>query len=263
MTSALTLLVLRPENPAYALGLAVNYLMTSPAFTRQPFGHWARVLAGQIGNDLDNYLIGNGGADILQGGLGDDVYAVWGATSTIIEDPNGGHDKLWVLLEDSASLTIPDNVEEMFILSQLDGVQATGNGGSADETISGVASDLRLRGREGDDTLSGNGDSDGNDKLYGGDGADELIGGRDNDYLHGSIGRDILRGGLDKDVLTAGTVATPSISTRSRTASRARSATSLEISSVSANASISATSTPRRASMAIRVQLHRQKGLFR
>src|SRR5262249_45337082 len=31
-----------------ALGLAVNYLMTKPAFARLPFGHWARVLTGGI-----------------------------------------------------------------------------------------------------------------------------------------------------------------------------------------------------------------------
>jgi hemolysin-activating ACP:hemolysin acyltransferase len=37
-----------PENRTFALGLAVNYLMTSPSFARQPFGHWSRVLAGQI-----------------------------------------------------------------------------------------------------------------------------------------------------------------------------------------------------------------------
>jgi hemolysin-activating ACP:hemolysin acyltransferase len=36
------------ENRAMALGLAVEYLMTKPAFARLPFGHWSRVLTGQI-----------------------------------------------------------------------------------------------------------------------------------------------------------------------------------------------------------------------
>lgn len=36
------------ENRAEALGLAVAYLMTKPAFARLPFGHWSRVLTGQI-----------------------------------------------------------------------------------------------------------------------------------------------------------------------------------------------------------------------
>ena len=36
------------ENPAAALGVAVNFMMSRPAFARLPFGHWSRVLAGQI-----------------------------------------------------------------------------------------------------------------------------------------------------------------------------------------------------------------------
>ena len=36
------------DNPVFALGLAVNYLMTKPAFARLSFGHWSRVLVGQI-----------------------------------------------------------------------------------------------------------------------------------------------------------------------------------------------------------------------
>lgn len=38
----------RPDNPALALGLAVNHLMTKPAFARQLFGDWSRILVGQI-----------------------------------------------------------------------------------------------------------------------------------------------------------------------------------------------------------------------
>jgi hemolysin-activating ACP:hemolysin acyltransferase len=40
--------ILRFEDRILALGLAVNYLMSKPAFARLPFGHWSRVLAGQI-----------------------------------------------------------------------------------------------------------------------------------------------------------------------------------------------------------------------
>ena len=36
------------ENRAMALGLAVEHLMTKPAFGRLPFGHWGRILTGQI-----------------------------------------------------------------------------------------------------------------------------------------------------------------------------------------------------------------------
>jgi hemolysin-activating ACP:hemolysin acyltransferase len=36
------------DNPAAALGVAASYLMTRPAFARLTFGHWTRVLAGQV-----------------------------------------------------------------------------------------------------------------------------------------------------------------------------------------------------------------------
>jgi hypothetical protein len=38
----------RPDNPYVALGLAVNHLMTKPAFASLRFGDWSRVLVGQI-----------------------------------------------------------------------------------------------------------------------------------------------------------------------------------------------------------------------
>lgn len=36
------------KDPNAALGAAVAYLMRAPAFARQPFGPWSRVLAGQV-----------------------------------------------------------------------------------------------------------------------------------------------------------------------------------------------------------------------
>ena len=40
--------MLRPNKPAVPLGLAVNHLMTKPAFAGCAFGEWSRILAGQI-----------------------------------------------------------------------------------------------------------------------------------------------------------------------------------------------------------------------
>jgi hemolysin-activating ACP:hemolysin acyltransferase len=37
-----------PRSPHEALGMAVSYLMVDPSFARLSFGHWARVLTGQI-----------------------------------------------------------------------------------------------------------------------------------------------------------------------------------------------------------------------
>ncbi len=38
----------RPESPVIALGLAVSYLMSRPAFAQLRFGQWSRILVGQI-----------------------------------------------------------------------------------------------------------------------------------------------------------------------------------------------------------------------
>jgi hemolysin-activating ACP:hemolysin acyltransferase len=38
----------RLDNSYVAMGLVVTYLMTKPAFAKQPFGSWSRVLVGQI-----------------------------------------------------------------------------------------------------------------------------------------------------------------------------------------------------------------------
>lgn len=46
-----------------ALGLAVSYLMTKPAFACLPFGHWSRVLVGQI--NRGHYLIASKGEHIV------------------------------------------------------------------------------------------------------------------------------------------------------------------------------------------------------
>lgn len=48
MTEAPPLQLRTFDNRAMALGLAVEYLMKKPAFARLPFGHWSRVLIGQI-----------------------------------------------------------------------------------------------------------------------------------------------------------------------------------------------------------------------
>src|SRR5690349_9034581 len=40
--------VFRPDNAFVALGLAVNHLMTMPAFANLRFGDWSKILVGQI-----------------------------------------------------------------------------------------------------------------------------------------------------------------------------------------------------------------------
>jgi hemolysin-activating ACP:hemolysin acyltransferase len=57
--------LLQPESPYVALGLAVNHLMTKPAFASLRFGDWSRILVGQINRkhyyfviDSDNRING-------------------------------------------------------------------------------------------------------------------------------------------------------------------------------------------------------------
>jgi len=57
--------VFRPDNRYVALGLAVNHLMTKPAFASCKFGDWSRILVGQINRkhfwfvlDPNNQVVG-------------------------------------------------------------------------------------------------------------------------------------------------------------------------------------------------------------
>lgn len=52
-----------------ALGRAVTYLMTKPAFAAAPFGHWARTLTGQV-NRGHYFFVLQGEADAIVGFLG-------------------------------------------------------------------------------------------------------------------------------------------------------------------------------------------------
>jgi hemolysin-activating ACP:hemolysin acyltransferase len=63
-----TLRIVRPDNPAAALGRAVSYLMTKPAFANLRFGDWSRILVGQI--NRKHYCFVVDGAGQVQGFMG-------------------------------------------------------------------------------------------------------------------------------------------------------------------------------------------------
>jgi hypothetical protein len=65
--------VFRPDNPYVALGLAVSYLMTKPAFAALRFGEWSRILVGQINRKHFYFVVD--GKNQVQGFLG------WAVTS--------------------------------------------------------------------------------------------------------------------------------------------------------------------------------------
>jgi hemolysin-activating ACP:hemolysin acyltransferase len=63
----------RPSKPAMALGLAVNHLMTKPAFANLRFGEWSRILVGQI--NRGHYCFAVDGRNKIVG------FAGWALTS--------------------------------------------------------------------------------------------------------------------------------------------------------------------------------------
>jgi Ca2+-binding RTX toxin-like protein len=71
-------------------------------------------------------------------------------------------------------------------------------GSSAENTLTGGATNDRIYGFDANDTLRG---GDGFDYLFGGSENDNLYGEDDGDYLYGGTGNDYLRGGDDNDYL--------------------------------------------------------------
>ena len=167
------------------------------------------------GNDGDDVLQGNIGVDKMIGGDGDDYYYVNQVGDAVIEKPYEGHDKV----ESSVSFTLPDAVEELYLVGKA-GLNGTGNnldnalignvasnkllGLSGNDTIYGLEGNDTLDGGKGNDWLAGDGDwygdynasqggndlvngGDGNDHLFGGEGADTLLGGNGNDELIGDF----------------------------------------------------------------------------
>jgi hemolysin-activating ACP:hemolysin acyltransferase len=58
----------RPAQSVVALGLAVDHLMTKPAFASLPFGEWSRVLVGQI--NRGHYVFAVDNTERIQGFVG-------------------------------------------------------------------------------------------------------------------------------------------------------------------------------------------------
>jgi hemolysin-activating ACP:hemolysin acyltransferase len=86
--------VLRPDNPFTALGLAVNHLMTMPAFASLRFGEWSRILVGQINRKHFFFIVDE--KNQVQGFLG------WALT-------NKANAEAWV--EGRGALSYQDSLE--------------------------------------------------------------------------------------------------------------------------------------------------------
>ncbi|WP_404784411.1 choice-of-anchor Q domain-containing protein [Altericista sp. CCNU0014] len=128
-------------------------------------------------------------SDSIFGGIGNDIYYVYSAAASIVEEPNAGIDRV----EASVSWTLGDHLENLTLIGTA-AIDGTGN--ALNNSLVGNAAANTLSGGDGDDLMKGN---HGDDQLLGGAGNDKLLGGRDNDYLMGGSERDTLTGGLGKD----------------------------------------------------------------
>ncbi|WP_188062713.1 right-handed parallel beta-helix repeat-containing protein [Sphingobium sp. KCTC 72723] len=134
------------DNLQQVAKLSSNWTASVPGGTKQT--DW---LTGTAANER---LEGNGGADIMAGGAGDDTYLVDNFGDVIIEHENGGIDTVWVTAD---SFALWAGVENAVIKT------ASGS------DIEGNAHANMISGGEGADWILGGG---GNDILTGGGGKD-------------------------------------------------------------------------------------------
>lgn len=106
------------------------------------------------GNTRNNTITGNGGVNVLAGGLGNDTYIVSSATETISENASEGTD---IVLSSATAYTLAVNVENI-TLTGTGHIAATGN--AANNIITGNTGNNRLEGGAGIDTLIGGAGND-------------------------------------------------------------------------------------------------------
>jgi len=187
------------------------------------------VIAGTNGND--EFILNNGeaffrgGADIVHGRGGDDLFYFGSAFQLDAVDGGAGQDQ--VLLQGDYSQVHALSmvgVETVILLSGSDTTYGDLGGNfysynlNARDVVVGVGQQLRIDGSAlttGENlTFNGTAETDGrfeliggggNDNLNGGAGNDSVLGGAGNDALNGGAGNDILIGGAGNDAMAGGT----------------------------------------------------------
>jgi len=116
------------------------------------------------GNELDNTLTGNSAANLLAGGLGNDIYVI-GSTDTVVENGDEGVD----LVQASFSYTLAANVESLTLTGST---VINGTGNELDNALTGNSGANVLSGLNGNDWLDGKA---GADTMAGGTGDDTFV----------------------------------------------------------------------------------------
>jgi Ca2+-binding RTX toxin-like protein len=105
------------------------------------------------GNELDNVLRGNAGANVLTGGSGNDTYFI-AAGDSVVESSGGGSDTI----VSEVSITLPTQVENLRLADVATALNATGNllanqlwGNRFDNTLNGGTGADRMEGGQGND----------------------------------------------------------------------------------------------------------------
>jgi Ca2+-binding RTX toxin-like protein len=141
---------------------------TSPYGTSIAYG---TKIENVIGSSSNDYILGNGLRNRLEGRLGND--SLDGGTGN--DSLYGGSGNDWLDGGKSKSFKFFGAVFH---------TRSSGN-----DYLDGGSGNDSLYGREGNDTLKG---GDGNDTLYGNSDSDQLSGGSGNDALYGGIGNDTI-----------------------------------------------------------------------
>uniref|UniRef100_UPI003982B247 M10 family metallopeptidase C-terminal domain-containing protein n=1 Tax=Rhizobium sp. TaxID=391 RepID=UPI003982B247 len=142
-------LSLKSDVNSTGIGNSLDNMITS--------GRGNDTLSGGAGNDT---LDGGQGTDSLTGGTGNDIYVVYDAGDTVIENADEGVDTVQTYL---TGYTLGANIENLSYRGPwVFGFVGTGNnldnvitGGGATDTVSGGAGDDTLDGWTGTDTLIG------------------------------------------------------------------------------------------------------------
>ncbi|WP_281024079.1 calcium-binding protein [Microvirga subterranea] len=151
------------------------------------------------GSAFNDRLAGNGVANRIYGGAGNDTLAGYGGDADYLDGGTGDHDVVdYTLSAESVDVN----------LHRISDNESTGIGGDAQgdfirnvEDILGSAFNDRLAGNGVANTIDGQG---GVDTLYGHAEADTLRGGEGDDWLDGGADGDSLEGGGDNDTLIGG-----------------------------------------------------------